>query len=158
MKKKKKMDMSIIIGREQKRRRKLEKAIKKQEQKGHKLKPIDEIEGDRDVLKTLDKRKRDVSPLNFDESERRALLHKDWSRYRTRQFVHEMGVVRRAVELQSRALLELRQESEQLYQQAIQLDEKLIPFEFRGPLETPPIKGYVAKDGDYIDTTRKFDK
>jgi len=54
MKKKKKLDMSIVMSRETKRRKKLEKAIRKQEQKGKLLKPIEEIEGDRNVLKTLE--------------------------------------------------------------------------------------------------------
>jgi len=158
MKKKKKVDMSIVLGREMKKRRKIEKAIRKQEMKGQKLKPVEEIEGDRTVLKTLDKRKRDVATVSFDESEQRALLHKNWTRYKTQQFVNEWRTVERVVRSQSSALLELRQESEQLYQQAIEIDEKLIPFEARGPLETPPIKGYLAPDGDSVDTTRKFDK
>jgi len=54
MKKKKKLDMNIVIQREQKKMRKLEKMIRKQELKGRILKPIDEIEGDRHVLKTLE--------------------------------------------------------------------------------------------------------
>jgi len=158
MKKRKKMDINIILGREAKRRRKLEKAIKKQELKGQKLKPIEEIEGDRHVLKTLDKRKRVLPQLSFEESEYRALLHKSWSSYKAQQFAAECNTLQRLMNSQSRALLELRQESEQLYQQAIEIDEKLIPFEAKGPMETPPIKGYMAPDGDYIDTTRKYDK
>ena len=54
MKKKKKLDINIVIQREQKKMRKLEKMIRKQELKGRILKPIDEIEGDRHVLKTLE--------------------------------------------------------------------------------------------------------
>jgi len=90
MKKKKKIDTGIIINREVKRRKKLEKAVKKQEQQGLILKPIEEIEGDRDVLKTLDMRQRPRQTPSFEESERRALLVKAWSRYRRRQFVDEL--------------------------------------------------------------------
>ena len=54
MKKKKKMDLTVIVQREIKKKKKLEKAIKKLESKGLKLKPIDEIEGDRQILKTLE--------------------------------------------------------------------------------------------------------
>lgn len=54
LKKKKKIDVSIIVMREQRKIRKLEKAIRKQEMKGRTLKPIDEIEGDRSFLKTLE--------------------------------------------------------------------------------------------------------
>lgn len=46
--------MSIILGREQRKMRKIEKAIRKQEAKGRQLKPIDEIEGERSFLKTLE--------------------------------------------------------------------------------------------------------
>jgi len=54
LKKKKKIDMSIIVNREQRKMRKIEKAIRKQEAQGRKLKPVDEIEGDRSFLKTLE--------------------------------------------------------------------------------------------------------
>ena len=52
MKKRKKMDINIVIQRETKKRRRLEKAIRQLEKKGLKLKPVEEIEGDRKVLKT----------------------------------------------------------------------------------------------------------
>lgn len=52
LKKKKRMDVSIIIDREKKKKKKLEKEIVKLEKKGRLLKPIEEIEGDRAVLKT----------------------------------------------------------------------------------------------------------
>jgi large subunit ribosomal protein L40 len=122
------------------------------------LKPVEEIEGDRTVLKTLDKRKRDTRVLSFDESERRAALIKDWSRYKYHQYIAENRTITRIRESQQHALDELRKESEELYQQAVQVDDQLIPFVHRGPVETPPIKGYVAADGEYINTTRKFDK
>ena len=53
MKKKKKADMTILIQRDAKKRRRLEKNIRKLEAKGKKLKPIEEIEGNRNMLKTL---------------------------------------------------------------------------------------------------------
>jgi len=53
MKKKKKADMTIVIQRDAKKRRRLEKNIRKLEAKGRKLKPIEEIEGNRNMLKTL---------------------------------------------------------------------------------------------------------
>jgi len=40
----------------------------------------------------------------------------------------------------------------------VQVDDQLIPFVHRTLLETPPIDGYVAPDGDIQDTTRVFDK
>ena len=54
LKKRRKMDVNIILQREQKKRRRLEKAIRRLQNKGLKLKPVEEIEGDRQVLKTLE--------------------------------------------------------------------------------------------------------
>ena len=54
MKKKSKLDPNLAIQKEVKKKRKLEKAIRQIERKGRMLKPIDEIEGDRDVFKTIE--------------------------------------------------------------------------------------------------------
>jgi len=54
LKKKKRLDMTLVISREQRKMRKIEKAIRKQEAKGRQLKPIDEIEGERSFRKTLE--------------------------------------------------------------------------------------------------------
>lgn len=43
---------------------------------------------------------------------------------------------------QEKALDELRAESEELYQAAIQPDELLLPITIKGPAYTPPIKNY----------------
>ena len=52
MKKKKKVDPGQINLRENKKLKKLDKMVKKIESKGKILKPIEEIEGDRALLKT----------------------------------------------------------------------------------------------------------
>lgn len=59
--------------------------------------------------------------LDFDESERRALLHKDWTRYKTKQHTNEMTAVALVRWAQQQALEELRRESEELYQSAVQV-------------------------------------
>jgi len=59
--------------------------------------------------------------LSFEESERRALLLKDWTRYKTKQHYREMAAVTQLRWSQQRALEELRKESEELYQSAIQV-------------------------------------
>ena len=48
------MDITLVIQRETRKRKKLEKAIRHLEKKGRVLKPIDEIEGERSMLKTLE--------------------------------------------------------------------------------------------------------
>ena len=59
--------------------------------------------------------------LSFEESERRALLHKEWTRYKMKQHHNEIMAVDRVRWSQQRALEELRKESEELYQSAIQV-------------------------------------
>ena len=54
MKKKKKQDAGVLIAREQKKRRNIEKQIRKMNKSGRKLKPIEEIEGDRKLKKELE--------------------------------------------------------------------------------------------------------
>jgi large subunit ribosomal protein L40 len=61
------------------------------------------------------------------------------------------------ISAQKKALDELRFESEELYQHAIQPDINMIPIVIQGPVETPPIKNYSYIDGDYQDTTKTYD-
>merc|ERR1712038_2230484 len=157
-KKKKKVDIQIYHQREQKRKRKLEKSIARLVKKGRPLKPIDEIEGDRYIAKTMEGRERLSESLSFEELEERALLLKDWQRYRHAIHKNMMNQINRAQASQQKALDELRAESEELYQQAIQIDPDLLPYEHKGPLSTPPIEKYDAPDGDYFDTTKVYDK
>jgi len=77
-------------------------------------------------VKTCSKRKREPTVLSFEESERRALLLKDWTRYKAKQHFREMAAVARVCWSQQRALEELRKESEELYQSAIQVRQKLL--------------------------------
>jgi len=53
--------------------------------------------------------------------EERALLYKEWARYKKKQAVNNMQMIDRLVFSQQKALDELRQESEELYQAAIQV-------------------------------------
>lgn len=69
----------------------------------------------------------------------------------------DFKILDKIIHAQTKALQELRFESEELFQQAIQPDMDMIPFTARGPVQTPPIKGYAFIDGDYHDITKKFD-
>jgi len=64
--------------------------------------------------------------LSFEESERRALLLKDWTRYKTKQHRDEMTKVAQVRWSQQRALEELRKESEELYESAIQVNGDVV--------------------------------
>ena len=52
MKKKKKVDIALVVQKELKKKRRLEKEIRKLDKRGRTLKPVDEIEGYLNVLKT----------------------------------------------------------------------------------------------------------
>lgn len=98
------------------------------------------------------------SPLKlpFEESERRALLLKEWCRYKQKQHMAEMEAVELALKAQSEALDELKLESEELYQEALKPDLHLLPFTHEGPAYTPAKGKYDAPDGKYNDITKVY--
>ncbi|CAD5121837.1 unnamed protein product [Dimorphilus gyrociliatus] len=158
MKKKRKLDINIVIQKEIKKKRKLEKQIRRLEAKGRILKPIDEIVGDRSIMKTIESRKRPTDNENSKNEEEVKALQRRWANYKFDQHVKETKQISDAIDCQNEALIELRKISEDLYQLAIQTDNDLVPFKRIGPVSTPPISNYNPPDGEYIDTTRKYDK
>lgn len=71
------------------------------------------------LFMVFSQRKREVLPMSFEESERRALLHKQWSRFKYPQHFAENKSISEALQAQETALNELRAESEDLYIKAI---------------------------------------
>lgn len=61
------------------------------------------------------------------------------------------------MQAQEKALLELRSESEELYQAAVQVDLNLVPFHAEGPTATPPINKYESPDGEYVNISKNWD-
>jgi large subunit ribosomal protein L40 len=100
---------------------------------------------------------RKIAPVSMQEQERRATLNKKWAAYRNQENLKDFKTLDRLVHAQAKALQELRFESEELYQQAIQPDMGMIPFTATGPSNTPPVKDYQFIDGDYNDITKKYD-
>lgn len=70
--------------------------------------------------------------------------------------IKDFKILDKLANSQMKALQELRFESEELYQQAIQPDMDMIPFCSKGPVETPS-QSYTYVDGDYNDITKRFD-
>ncbi|XP_049812097.1 39S ribosomal protein L40, mitochondrial-like isoform X1 [Schistocerca nitens] len=158
LKKKKRLDPAIIKHREERRKKKLEKQIRRLEKHARQLKPIDEVEV---PLKLVDQKELYARPppeLTTEEIDRRSLLVKDWARYKYKQSLYDLQQIDRQLFSQQQALDELRKESEELYQEAIQIDPALLPFTKKGPVLTPPIKDYESPDGEYIDTSKKWGK
>lgn len=71
--------------------------------------------------------------------------------------LNDFKVLDKLMQAQTKALQQLRFESEELYQQAIQPDMGMIPFVCKGPVNTPPIKDYEYIDGDYNNITKVFE-
>ncbi|GAB1862953.1 Large ribosomal subunit protein mL40 [Camponotus japonicus] len=157
LKKKKKLDPAIIRAREERRKKKLEKQIRRLEKATKQLKPVSEIEIPLKLIDEKKKRLRQLPNLSEEEVESRILLQKEWTRYKTQQHLNNVQMIDSIFYSQQKALDELRAESEQLYQEAIQNDFKLLPYTAKGPLKTPAIENYNSPDGDYINMTRKFD-
>lgn len=102
-------------------------------------------------------RTRKLPPLSAQEQEYREKLLKKWAQYRHEEILNDYKIIDRIVSAQKKALNELRFESEELYQQAIQHDLDMIPITIIGPVETPPIVNYGFVDGDYINTTKIYE-
>lgn len=149
-KKKKKVDPR----REMVMRERLRKKLKKLEKVPPELIPIEDFIT---PSKCLDETRERCAPkLSFEESERRALLQKEWCRYKQEQHMAEVEAVQLALEAQREALEELRIESEELYQAALKPDLLLFPFVHEGPAYTPPKAKYEAPEGKYNDITKVY--
>ncbi|KAL3887298.1 hypothetical protein ACJMK2_027240 [Sinanodonta woodiana] len=156
MKRKKRDDPALAAARIARKKKNIEKLLKQKQRLGRILKPIEEIEGNFKLQQRAHELRRERTQLTFEESEERALLHKDWTRHRMHQFIDDMNAVHQFTNSQQKALKELREESEELYQQAIQIDNNSLLYEWHGPVSTPPIEGYDSPDGEYVDTTRQY--
>lgn len=45
----------------------------------------------------------------------------------------------------------------QIHESILQADLTFLPYVAKGPVKTPPIENYDSPDGDYVNTTRKYD-
>ncbi|XP_055533047.1 39S ribosomal protein L40, mitochondrial [Wyeomyia smithii] len=157
LKKKKKIDPQILKQREERKRKRLEKQIRRLEKNARQLKPIEELEVPIELLDEQDKRKRTGLKVSTEEQEQRILLEKQWAKYKMQEKLADYQAIDRVLAAQTKALNELRLESEELYQQAIQPDQALLPLKVEGPVSTPPLTGYEMPDGEYIDVSKKWD-
>ncbi|GAB0088271.1 mitochondrial ribosomal protein L40 [Sergentomyia squamirostris] len=157
LKKKKKMDPQIIKQREERRKKKIEKQIRRLEKNARQLKPIDELEVPFTLIDEKKERQRPATLLNPETLEERVLLQKEWARYKGKQKLANYQLIDQVMQAQSKALDELKLESEELYEAAIQPDPLLLPFKNRVLVSTPPIANYDSPDGEYIDVSKKWE-
>jgi large subunit ribosomal protein L40 len=157
LKKKKKVDPAVLKAREDRKKKKLEKQIRRLEKNARQVKPLEECEIPLSLLDEKKFRVRSLPQISSDVQENRAILEKQWAAYKKNQRLDDIQMLDRILFAQQRALDELRNESEELYQEAMQIDFQLLPFKREGPMETPPIKNYDSPDGDYVDISKKWE-
>ncbi|CAF0746737.1 unnamed protein product [Didymodactylos carnosus] len=153
---KKKLDPLLDKLRDERKRKRVERVIKRLEKFKQQLKPIHEYEPERRIMKELETRPQ--VELTSEETTQRLMLNRDWAKYKYKQHQQEITLISRAMKSQEDALEQLKKENKILYEQALQIDNKLIPFIRRGPLYSLPNPNYDAPDGDYYDITNYFDK
>ncbi|XP_046751003.1 39S ribosomal protein L40, mitochondrial [Diprion similis] len=154
LKKKKKLDPLIVKQREEKRKKRLEKMIKRMEKSAVQYKPIEECDVPMKLIDEKEQRTRHLPPISDETTDERELLKKAWSLYKLRQHYKLMSMVDRVLGSHRKALDELKLESEELYLEAIQVDLNLVPYSSRGPVSTPPINNYPSPDGEYQDVSK----
>ncbi|XP_021923104.1 39S ribosomal protein L40, mitochondrial isoform X2 [Zootermopsis nevadensis] len=156
LKKKKRIDPAVIKHREERKKKRLEKQIRRLEKNARQLKPIDELEVPLEFMDRKKEREREVPTLTPEMEDERAVLLKKWATYKQKQHLKDTQMIDRLIFAQQKALDELHQESEELYEAAIQINPTQIPFIVRGPVQTPPIKGYDSPDGEFTDVSKKW--
>ncbi|XP_043492233.1 39S ribosomal protein L40, mitochondrial isoform X2 [Polistes fuscatus] len=125
LKKKKRLDPAILREREERKKKKLEKFIRRLEKHSKQLKPIGELEIPLYLKTEKEERTRKLLPLSEEEEDRRILLQKEWSRYKQKQYLDDIRTIDRFISSQNKALQELKAESEELYNEAIQASTRV---------------------------------
>lgn len=151
----KNVDPAVEKRRDEKKKKKYEKALRKMGKHDRILRPIDEIQSvsPEDTSGIL----RPAEPLSPQTQETRDLLFKDWSRYCKVRHLKEIARIDQIIHSQKKALDQLLKISPELYVKAIQFDPDLIPLDsFKGPVVSPPIADYI-QDGNYRDVTKNYE-
>ncbi|VDO04680.1 unnamed protein product [Rodentolepis nana] len=165
LKKKKRVDPQQEANRVRRKAKRIEREIKRLAKQGRKLKPVEEIEGDRQLLKEERSRRREPVSLTEEEIDSRAILMKEWTRYQAQVAREENQKLLKVQAAQLRALRCLAEVSPRLYKAAIspvQVESNGEPLllQASGPYATPPpcdSKAYEAPDGEQVDHTPTFE-
>uniref|UniRef100_A0AC35F0I0 Large ribosomal subunit protein mL40 n=1 Tax=Panagrolaimus sp. PS1159 TaxID=55785 RepID=A0AC35F0I0_9BILA len=156
MKRQKKVDPEVAKVREARKRKKLEREIREMQKHSRKPKPVEELTIDVKRAKNLPERIREKPIISEEKVDERALILKEYTKFCQKQRHADDKWLKESIKRQDAALKELKRLSPQLYDAAIQLDQNLLPLQIKGPSLTPPLKGYVSPDGEYIDTSKTW--
>ncbi|KAF5304929.1 hypothetical protein FQR65_LT00813 [Abscondita terminalis] len=97
LKKKKRLDPAIVKAREDRKKRKLEKQIRKLERNARQLKPIEECEIPLAILDSQKQRVRKTVQLSKEVIEQRAALEKQWAKYKHDLHLADVQLIDRIV-------------------------------------------------------------
>lgn len=106
--------------------RRIEKEIKRLNRFDRILRPIEEIEGDRQLKKEIKLRQRPLIDISETELDERISIWKNWTRYQGKIAHNEMIMYSSAINAQENALKWLYKTSPHLYKEAIQPCPELI--------------------------------
>jgi len=157
LKKKKKIDPELLHKREKRMTGKLERALARLGEFADKLKPVDEFQVPRRLRVEREIRTRNLEPLAFEESERRAKLKNAFNETQLRAQWKDYAEIAKVQKSQKKAMAELRLESESLYQKALETDDFLLPLKSPILTATPPVTNYEAPDGSHADVSKTFE-
>ena len=135
--------------------RKLEREIRVLENAKPKLKPILELQIPLQVKREIDARIRS----DGDEVAQKLLnsYFKVWSIYKSLEGEAELRHIKNCVRAQENALKVLKSDYPELYKEAVQLDQNLIPFQVTEVRkETPAVENFSCPDGKQQDITKEW--
>ncbi|XP_033758903.1 39S ribosomal protein L40, mitochondrial-like [Pecten maximus] len=155
----KKQAQHVVNKRRVKRKKVVEKLLTKMDKKAVPIKaPIKELM----IMTTLEKeavklRKREQSVPPEELQKDMKNFWSEWKVYCGKFLTQETHMIQNRLQSQQKALAELRLESEDLYQQAIAIDENMYNFKVKRLTNTPAIPGFEPIDGEYSDISIKYD-
>ena len=124
VKKRRKVDPALVRAREERRVRRINKALRKMGKKDRVLKPLLETEVRPQLRQQVKDRARgEAVRVDQEEEERRALLFKEWNRFCGRRHRQELRAIDRVMLSQHRALEALKEASPYLYSKAIEVSK-----------------------------------
>lgn len=151
------MDPAIVKVREERKRRKLWKECRRLMKHQKQLKPVDEITIPYAIVDNKEKYLREKPLLSAEVLDQRADLLREWTSYKNNRAIVDFNMIDRIYRAQCKALKELQIASPRLYEEAVKINENLLPITINGPTFTPPIKNYGSPDGEYVDITKKWE-
>ena len=178
IKKKRKVNTTMADrSKDERKRKRIVKALRKMDKKPRIPKPLTELEVHPDIFGGEMKIKRErilpiLSTTDAEEkTEQHQLIMKEWSRFAGRRHADEIQQVDRVLISRKKALAELRKESYELYAEALKPDISILDqngevlYQASGPTSTPPIREVSTMnglsedwlvDGYYEEVTKKF--